>query len=268
MTSTQPVRKRVFLPGTFQKKLARKLAAFWILYHLAMFHSLFFMDFVVSQAIFAPPGQTVSFAQHYLTFARQNWALVLWAVAIGPVFVWQFIRFSHHVAGPLVRLEKTLVQMAAGEPVRELKFREGDLTSGLEKAFNAYLASLHAQKDAFASDASVATAQNDLLTEIWLRDQVDSTLHSARGRDDSSTTGSAPSTSQPRAGAAESSSVKALDRVQQIVWEQEPFVYLVDKNSLIAVSPQLRNVIPAVLRPQAYWNIDQIQKPALVARSR
>jgi peptide/nickel transport system substrate-binding protein len=50
----------------------------------------------------------------------------------------------------------------------------------------------------------------------------------------------------------------AVDRVQEIVREQEPFIYLVNKNSLSAVSPNLHNTHPAVLRPQVYWNIDQL----------
>lgn len=59
---------------------------------------------------------------------------------------------------------------------------------------------------------------------------------------------------------------KALfDRVQQIVWEEAPFVYLVNKNSLMAFSRQLRNVAPAAVQPQAFWNIEMMQKGALVA---
>jgi len=61
---------------------------------------------------------------------------------------------------------------------------------------------------------------------------------------------------------------RLFDKVQQIVWDQEPFIYLVNKNSLMAYSPQLRNVSPAALQPQAYWNIDRMQKATLVARSR
>jgi peptide/nickel transport system substrate-binding protein len=59
-----------------------------------------------------------------------------------------------------------------------------------------------------------------------------------------------------------------FDRVQQIAWEQEPFIYLVTKHSLMAFSPQLRNLAPAALQPQAFWNIDRMQKSTLVARSR
>ena len=61
---------------------------------------------------------------------------------------------------------------------------------------------------------------------------------------------------------------RLFDRVQQIVWEQEPFLYLVNKNSLMAFSPQLQNTAPAAIAPQAFWNIEILRKSSQVARSR
>ena len=61
---------------------------------------------------------------------------------------------------------------------------------------------------------------------------------------------------------------RLFDRVQQIAWEQEPFLYLVNKNSLMAFSPQLQNTAPAALAPQAFWNIEMLRKSSQVARSR
>lgn len=49
-----------------------------------------------------------------------------------------------------------------------------------------------------------------------------------------------------------------FDRVQEIVADQAPFIYLVNKNALSAVSPTVRNAAPVVLRPQTYWNIDSL----------
>jgi peptide/nickel transport system substrate-binding protein len=59
-----------------------------------------------------------------------------------------------------------------------------------------------------------------------------------------------------------------FDRVQQIVWEQEPFLYLVDKNSLMAFSPALHNTAPSSIQPRAYWNVDVLQKSTQLAGSR
>ncbi len=58
---------------------------------------------------------------------------------------------------------------------------------------------------------------------------------------------------------------EAFDRVQQIAWEQAPFIYLVNRHALSAISPKLHNAQPAVLQPYVYWNIDRISKSAEVA---
>lgn len=59
-----------------------------------------------------------------------------------------------------------------------------------------------------------------------------------------------------------------FDKVQEIVWEQAPFIYLVNKNSLSALAPNLQNAAPAMIRPQAYWNADNlVLAPAQVARN-
>ena len=60
----------------------------------------------------------------------------------------------------------------------------------------------------------------------------------------------------------------AFDRVQEIVAEQAPFIYLVNKNALSAVSTALHGEVPVVLRPQTYWNIDRLTLNAEVAKAR
>jgi peptide/nickel transport system substrate-binding protein len=59
-----------------------------------------------------------------------------------------------------------------------------------------------------------------------------------------------------------------FNRVQEIVWQQEPFLYLVNRDSLLAVSPSVHNAHPVVLSPQVYWNIDQLSLTAEVASSK
>ena len=59
-----------------------------------------------------------------------------------------------------------------------------------------------------------------------------------------------------------------FDKVQEIAWQQEPFIYLVNKDALSAVSPAVHNAHPVVLRPQVYWNIDQLSLNSEVARNR
>jgi peptide/nickel transport system substrate-binding protein len=51
----------------------------------------------------------------------------------------------------------------------------------------------------------------------------------------------------------------AWDRVQEIAMREMPFLYLVNKNAFVAVSPKVKSVKPSVFRPQTYWNIEELQ---------
>jgi peptide/nickel transport system substrate-binding protein len=53
---------------------------------------------------------------------------------------------------------------------------------------------------------------------------------------------------------------RAVDRVQQIVADQQPFIYLVYPNALYAISPRLQGVQPAVLQPGLVWNIEHLRQ--------
>ena len=59
-----------------------------------------------------------------------------------------------------------------------------------------------------------------------------------------------------------------FDRVQEIAWEQEPFIYLVTKNALVGVSTSVANAHPVVLRPQVFWNVDELKLASEIAEKR
>ncbi len=60
----------------------------------------------------------------------------------------------------------------------------------------------------------------------------------------------------------------SFDEVQDIIWDEAPFLYLVYKNSLSAVSALVQNAQPTGLRPQTYWNAERLSLVSEVARSR
>jgi len=51
---------------------------------------------------------------------------------------------------------------------------------------------------------------------------------------------------------------EAFDRVQEIVVEQEPFIFLINKNALSAVSTMVHGAAPVILSPQTFWNADRL----------
>jgi peptide/nickel transport system substrate-binding protein len=51
---------------------------------------------------------------------------------------------------------------------------------------------------------------------------------------------------------------QAFDRVQEVVQEQMPVIYLVNPHALVAYSGELRDLVPAPARPRLFWNIDRL----------
>jgi peptide/nickel transport system substrate-binding protein len=51
---------------------------------------------------------------------------------------------------------------------------------------------------------------------------------------------------------------ESFDRVQEIAVEQAPFIYLVNRNALSAVSAKVQNASPVILVPQTYWNVERL----------
>jgi peptide/nickel transport system substrate-binding protein len=49
-----------------------------------------------------------------------------------------------------------------------------------------------------------------------------------------------------------------FDKVQQIVYEQAPMIFLLNPNALGAVSSNVKNVAPAVLHPHLFWNAERL----------
>ena len=61
---------------------------------------------------------------------------------------------------------------------------------------------------------------------------------------------------------------EAFDRVQEIVAEQAPFIYLVNKNALSAVSTSVEGATPVILHPQTYWNAERLTLHSTAQASR
>jgi peptide/nickel transport system substrate-binding protein len=49
-----------------------------------------------------------------------------------------------------------------------------------------------------------------------------------------------------------------FDRVQEIAVEQQPFIYLVNRNALSAVASSVQGASPVILAPQTYWNVETL----------
>jgi peptide/nickel transport system substrate-binding protein len=61
---------------------------------------------------------------------------------------------------------------------------------------------------------------------------------------------------------------ESFDRVQEIVAEQAPFIYLVNQHALSAVSSAVEGADPGILSPQTFWNAERLTLNATTRASR
>lgn len=69
---------------------------------------------------------------------------LLCAVLLLPVVVYDFLRVSNRLVGPVLRLRRAMRALAAGEHVEPLKFRDGDFWREFADEFNAVARRMHA----------------------------------------------------------------------------------------------------------------------------
>jgi hypothetical protein len=145
---SQPTRKKVYVNRDIQGKILRRVAKYWIGYHLGLWHVLFLIQFFRygTSGLTGGPGP-MNLWDLYLDVAREQWVLLILPIALFPAILWDMLRLTHQVAGPLVRFRAALRQLAAGEKVEQIKLREGDLLTEFQEAFNEFLASPRMQNE-------------------------------------------------------------------------------------------------------------------------
>jgi hypothetical protein len=75
----------------------------------------------------------------YLEYLQQQKHLLLAAVLVMPIMLYDLLKFSHRVAGPLYRCRKVMQEMAEGKCVPEFQPRKHDLMGEFFTAFNALI---------------------------------------------------------------------------------------------------------------------------------
>ena len=143
MSAKKHARKQIFVSRKIQGRIVARLATYWVVYHLVLLHAMFLYHYLLyrgqllADSLMAP----VPFYELYGGFLSQNFSLMLCAAAVFPLILWDMMKLTHRVAGPLVRFMSTLKQLEGGEKVRPVLLREGDLLVELQDAFNSYLES-------------------------------------------------------------------------------------------------------------------------------
>jgi hypothetical protein len=160
-------RKKSFVNARIQGRIVGRIAAYWVLYHLVLWLGLFVYRFVQHRAAVAGGAELLSIRELYSQFAGEYYPVLFCACLILPLFMIDFVRLTHRIAGPLVRFRFALVQLMQGHRVNEVELRKGDLLTEFQQAFNEFLSFYNRQLDAQAQAPQRMTKeQAELVTSV------------------------------------------------------------------------------------------------------
>jgi methyl-accepting chemotaxis protein len=123
-------RKKVLI-DPFQTRLTLRIAGYLVVFFV-VFTNLLFAWKMVEEGPVAPWAQ-------FLETLQTNVPVFVLLLVLVPVMAWDSIRYSHRLVGPLVRFRKAMRDLAAGDPVRPIKLRQGDYLGEMRDDFNAML---------------------------------------------------------------------------------------------------------------------------------
>ncbi|MEZ5941449.1 MAG: hypothetical protein R3C18_08670 [Planctomycetaceae bacterium] len=178
--SPQVERKHFFINSLVQGRLMARFVAYWVVYHLVLWHTLFLYRYFQYrfELMMGEPPQT--FMELYGAFCSQYYPIALSAIAVLPLLLWDMLKLSHRVVGPLVPMQRALEKMTRGERVEEVIFRDGDMLTEFGTTFNKFLIHynerLRCQEDTDIKDSELFAAP----TEDELKSQVDELARTAQ----------------------------------------------------------------------------------------
>ena len=168
-------RRKIYVNPMIQGRMLARMAVYWGIYHVVLWHAMFLYHFLEYREALLHGAQAVTVFELYRSFAAQNYPVVVCALAVFPVVLWDMLSQTHRIAGPLVRFQNALRQLAAGHYVGKVKLRKDDLLMDFQEAFNDYLDSLDQRPP--ASRPAVSGVPDDhghLLDELHeIRQAVD-----------------------------------------------------------------------------------------------
>ena len=132
-------RSRLFVDPAFQGRLMVRLVIYWTVYHVALWHSLFFFTLLASAMNHDPAVPAKTFGTLYREFAVEHVSVIICFLVLLPILMRDLLKFSHRIAGPLVRFRNTMNQMIEGKTVEPVSLRRYDLPSQFLAVFNKML---------------------------------------------------------------------------------------------------------------------------------
>ncbi len=136
-------RKRLWINGAFQSRLLLRLVGYLLFFVVVMWHTRFVFELL--PGLIDGKNLRTGVSGLYLECLGRQTPFLLALLLILPAAVYDLLKFSHRLAGPLYRCQQVMEEMAAGRAVPEFEPRDGDHMPEFFRAFNALIVQWNAR---------------------------------------------------------------------------------------------------------------------------
>ncbi|RLT03751.1 MAG: hypothetical protein DWI22_17985 [Planctomycetota bacterium] len=136
------LRRKKLINWNIQGAIVMRLMGHFLAYNLATLFLLLAVYFAQS-ALSALADPVVNSAP--LSFWYQAVPVLICMLVMTPFLIWDLIKLTNRIAGPLFRFETLLNDFGKTGKLNAAELREGDLLTDYQQRFNAFVVVLHAQ---------------------------------------------------------------------------------------------------------------------------
>ncbi|MEM7782677.1 MAG: hypothetical protein AAF623_04930 [Planctomycetota bacterium] len=128
MSDKKHLRKKLFINAEVQGAILHRTVLHWFFYLAAIL-----LTTVIIASLKDPSKMAIRMVfQSFVYFSPA----IIASIVLLPLIVYDMLRESNRVAGPIYRLEKEMTKLRKGQKVKELRFRDGDHWSDLAVTFS------------------------------------------------------------------------------------------------------------------------------------
>jgi hypothetical protein len=138
---TEYKRSRLWVDA-IQTNLLFRMGFYLLLYAVIVWHIGFVFNVLTS---LVANGIRKGFGEFYLEYLAAQKPLLYAFLLSAPVLLYDMLKFSNRIAGPLFRCRRVMDEMAAGKSVTEFQPRKHDFMGEFFRSFNALIRAWNAR---------------------------------------------------------------------------------------------------------------------------
>jgi hypothetical protein len=154
-------RTRLWVDPRFQTSLMLRMVFYLFLYAISVLHIGFCFEVITE---LGNQGPRRGIGELYVQYLLQQRSLLIALIVTAPMTLYDLLKFSNRIAGPLFRCRRVMLEMASGKTVAPFEPRKRDFMGELFQAFNALITAWNAR---VGSEQKAGSPQKNGVVEVY-----------------------------------------------------------------------------------------------------